>query len=76
MKSTRYSKFCTHLSGKIFSKSKKNRLDEKNFILAKANIAMDYETYSSTALMNTIIGFISTLILTLLLYNIIPPFIL
>ncbi len=74
MKSTRYSKFCTHLFGKIFSKNKKNNLDEKNFYLAKANIAMDYETYSSTALMNTIIGFISTLILSLLLYNIKPSF--
>lgn len=72
MKSTKYSKFCTHLFGKIFSKKDKKNLDEKNFDLAKANIAMDYETYSSTALMNTIIGLISALILSFLLYNIIP----
>jgi len=72
MKSTRYSKFCTHLFGKIFSKYQKNKLDEKKFSLAKADIAMDYETYSSTALMNTIIVFIGTLILSFFLYNLIP----
>ena len=70
MKSTRYSKFCTRLFGKRFLKYSKNQLEEKNFILAKADIAMDYEAYCSRALMNTIIGFISTLLISFLIYSI------
>ena len=68
MKSNKYSKFCTSLFGKIFSKNKKHNIKEKNILLAQADIAMDYETYSSMALMNIIIGFYITLILSFLLY--------
>jgi flagellar protein FlaJ len=70
MKSTRYSKFCTRLFGKRFSKYTKSKLDERNFILAKADIAMDYETYCSRALMNSILGFISIFIVTFLIFSI------
>jgi flagellar protein FlaJ len=72
MKSTKYSKFCTRVFGKIFLKNNKDHIDEKNITLAQANITLDYEAYYSMALTNTIIGFISALIFSLLLYSLIP----
>jgi len=74
MKSTRYSKFCTQIFENLFSKHNKNQLEEKNIVLAKANIAMDYVAYCSLALMNTIICFISAFIFVFLLYTFIPSF--
>jgi flagellar protein FlaJ len=56
----------------MFPKQNKINLEEKNIILAKANIAMDYGAYCSLALMNTIICSISAFILFLLLYVFIP----
>lgn len=74
MKSTRYSKFCTQIFENMFSKQNKNQFEEKNITLAKANIAMDYVAYCSLALMNTIICFMSALIIALFLYALIPSF--
>ena len=74
MKSTKYSRFCTQIFENMFLKHNKEHLDEKNIVLAKANIAMDYASYCSLALMNTVIGVISALIVVFLLYIFIPSF--
>jgi flagellar protein FlaJ len=71
MKSTRYSNFCQGVFGKSFSKEKKERLVEKNLLLERANIAMDYEEYLSMVFMNALIGFIVTLVLAFLIYIVI-----
>lgn len=72
MKSTKYSKFCTKVFGKIFLKNNKDHIEEKNITLARADIAMEYDIYYSAALMNTIIFSISSLIFVLLLYTFLP----
>jgi len=75
MRSNTYSKFCTSLFGRFFSKNKKEQIREKNISLAQANILMDYETYNSMALMNTTIGFISALIFSIMFYSFFPSLI-
>jgi archaellum biogenesis protein FlaJ (TadC family) len=72
MRANTYSKFCTHIFGKLFSRNNKKENSEKNILLAQANILMDYETYNSMALMNTIIGFISALLFSTVLYGFYP----
>ena len=74
MRSTRYSRFCTNIFRHIFSRYNKNELEEKNIVLAQADIPMDYITYSSVALMNTIIGSIVTFTFALLFYAFTPSF--
>jgi len=74
MKSTRYSRFCTNIFRYIFSRYNKDELEEKNIVLAQADIPRDYVTYSSVALMNTIIGFIVTFTFALLFYTFNPSF--
>jgi len=74
MKPTKYSKFCTQVFEKIFSKQNNTHLEEKNILLAQANITMDYVTYCSVNLMNTLIFSIIALVGVLFLYAIIPSF--
>ena len=74
MKSTRYSRFCTNIFRHFFSRHNKDELVEKNIVLAQADIPRDYVTYSSVALMNTIIGFIVTFTFALLFYTFNPSF--
>ena len=71
MKSTNYSNFCLRLFGKIFIKHKKDEPIERNILLEKADIKMEYEEYHAMVIMNMIIGFIATLIFSLILFAII-----
>ena len=71
MKPTNYSDFCLQLFGKFFRKHKKDELIERNTILEKANIAMEYEEYNAMIIMNMLIGFIATFIFSLILYGIV-----
>jgi len=73
MKTTKYSKFCNKIFGNIYSKHNKDKIKKKNIALAQANIPMHYDTYFSMAITNTIIGFITTLILAYII-NIIIQF--
>ena len=75
MRANMYSKFCTCVFGRLFPRNNKKETSEKNILLAQANILMDYETYNSMALMNTIIGFISALIFSTILYGFYPSLI-
>jgi flagellar protein FlaJ len=68
MKSTKYSNLCLRAFGKLFERIKKDRLEEKNLPFVKANISISYEEYYSVALMNTILGFIISLIFSLVLF--------
>lgn len=72
MKSTKYSTFCLKLFDRIFSRIKKDQLEEKNLPFVKANISMSFEEYYSLTLMNVILGFIISLIFALLLFFILP----
>ena len=71
MKTKKYSAFCTKIFGNVFSKKTDSRI-EKNIELTQADISMDYDTYWSIALMNTIIGLILSLILVLSIHIFIP----
>jgi len=72
MKTTRYSKFCEKAFGKIFKKEEKEQLEEKNLLFIKAAIFRTYEEYNATALMNTILSTIGTIIFALILYSLAP----
>ncbi len=67
MKPTNYTVFCLKVFGKILQKYKKISLEEKHLPLVKANIPLSYEEYYSTAIMNTILGFIFALIIGIIL---------
>ena len=72
MKSPRYSIYCSNIFKHIFSRYNKNQMEEKNIVLAQADISTDYVTYSSVALMNTIIGFIIAFIFAISLHAFTP----
>jgi flagellar protein FlaJ len=72
MKSTKYSDYCLKTLGRFFVKQKEGELEEKNLLLEKANIEMEYEEYYAMVIMNIILSFIITLISTVLLYVFIP----
>jgi flagellar protein FlaJ len=72
MISTSYSTFCLRIFGWIFQNYKKDELEQKNLIFVKANIPMSYEEYYSMTLMNTILAFIISLTIPIILYLIIP----
>jgi len=71
MRSTNYSKFCLQLFGKYFRKHKKDELIERNTLLERANIQMEYAEYHAMVIMNMLLGLIITLILSLTLSAII-----
>ena len=71
-KSTRYTDFSRRVFGNIFSKQKKEEIEEKNLILEQACIEMDYEEYYSSVLMNTLISIILGFILLATIYIITP----
>ncbi len=72
MKATNYTVFCLKVFGKLLTKYKKLALEEKQIPLVKANIPMSYEEYYSTALLNTILGFVITLIIGVILSLLFP----
>ncbi len=67
-----YSKFCKNIIQHIFSRYNKKQLEEKNIILAQADIPMDFIVYSSIALMNIIIGLSGVLVISLIIYALTP----
>ena len=67
-----YSKFCKNIIQHVFSRYDKKQLEEKNIILAQADIPLDFISYSSVALMKMITGFISILIFSLIIFSFIP----
>ena len=73
MKSSDYSVFCLKVFEKLVLKFKKEEdLEVTNVTLVKANISMSFEEYYSTAIMNTILGFIISLIFTWVIFTIFP----
>ena len=72
MKPTKYSGFCLQILGNFFSEKKKEHQIEKNILLEQANIEIDYEEYYSMTIMNMLIGYIGTLILTIFLHILAP----
>jgi len=72
MKSSQYSVFCLRVFGKLISMFNKEELEVINIKLVKANISMSYEEYYSTVIMNTILGFIFSFIITWILFLIFP----
>ena len=68
MKPTNYSNFCLQLFGKFFREHKKDELIERNILLEKANISMEYEEYHAMAIMNMILGSIISLIFSVILF--------
>lgn len=68
MRATGYTKFCLKIFGKLYSWYKKEPLEEKNLPLVKANIPMSYEEYYSTALMNTILITMISVIFSLIIF--------
>jgi len=71
MRSTPYSRMCKRIFKKIFEKLNIEE-DEKNHLLEMADIRMTYEEYYSTAIMNIIIAFVSSIIVSLIIYNLFP----
>jgi flagellar protein FlaJ len=64
MKSSNYTLFCLKVFNKLVSKfNKEEDLEVKNVTLVKADIPLSYEEYYSTAIMNTILGFIISIII-------------
>ena len=72
MRATGYTKFCLKIFGKLYSQYKKEPLEEKNLSLVKANIPMSYEEYYSTALMNTILITMISVIFSLIIFLVAP----
>jgi flagellar protein FlaJ len=68
MKSTKYSKFCASIFGKIISTFTKDQNAEKKLQLIKANILMEYNEYYATALMNVLIGVIASSIVAVIIH--------
>jgi len=71
MRSTPYSRMCKRIFKKIFEKLNIEE-DEKNHLLEMADIRMTYEEYYSMAIMNIIISFVSSIIVSLIIYNLFP----
>lgn len=72
MRSTAYSRSCSRIFKQFFSRYNRQELEEKNIVLAQADISMDYVSYSSVAVMNTIIGFLFSLPFAFLIHTYIP----
>ncbi|MBE3094873.1 MAG: type II secretion system F family protein [Actinobacteria bacterium] len=68
MKSSKYSNFCLWKFDRFFSIKTKQRFQEKNITLKQADINMLYQEYFSMFLMTMLLGFILTIIPSLLLY--------
>lgn len=75
MKPTGYSNLCDRALGKLILKYVQRGtvpLEEKNFLLIKANIPMSYKEYYAMALMSAILTFLGGLVAGLLLYVLEP----
>ena len=75
MKSSKYSNFCLWKFDKFLSIKTKQQFQEKNILLKQADINMLYQEYFSMFLMNMLLGFILTIIPSLLLYVFFPSLI-
>ncbi len=74
MKTTGYSSFSLRLFGRFLSEKSKTSLQEKNILLEKAEINMDYTEYYSMTIMNMIIAYIFSFIIFLIFYLLIESF--
>ncbi|UCF49652.1 MAG: type II secretion system F family protein, partial [Thermoplasmatales archaeon] len=74
MKSNIFSKYFVNIVEHIYSRYDKKQLEEKNILLAQADISLDIIRYSSIALMNMVFGFISMFILSLVIFTLAPSF--
>ena len=75
MKRTNYSNFCLQIFGKFFRKHDKDEVLERSILLEKANITLEYEEYHAMAIMNMIISFVISLIVSITIFAIHPNFI-
>lgn len=74
MRLNKYSNFFKNIIQHVFSRYNKRQFEEKNIILAQADIPLDFITYSSIALMSVIIGFFSVFVISVIIYALIPSF--
>jgi flagellar protein FlaJ len=63
VKSTSYSIFSLRAFRWFLSEERKERLEEKNLLLEKANINMDYPEFFAWSLMNILVSFIVSLVI-------------
>ncbi len=75
MKSNIFFKYFIKIVERIYSGYDKKQLEEKNILLAQADISLDFIRYSSIALMNMVFGFIGMFILSLVIFTLAPSFI-
>ena len=71
MRKTKYSKFCEKIFGKYFSTKDKNEATENNLILEKATIPLEYHEYNAMVVMNIILTFFISLIISIILHLIV-----
>jgi len=74
VKATGYSSFSLRVFGRFLSEKSKSSLQEKNILLEKAEINMDYTEYYSMMIMNMLIAYISSFIIFLIFYLLIESF--
>src|SRR4030042_3352342 len=72
MKTSKYTTFSLGIFGRFFKKYMQDKLEAKNIDLVKADIQMSYEEFYSTGIMSMILGYIISLIFTILLYILAP----
>ena len=75
MKSNKFLKYFIKIIEHIYSGYDKKQLEEKNILLAQADISLDFIRYSSIALMNMFFGFISMFFLSIIIFTLAPSFI-
>ena len=68
MKSSKYSTFSMRIFGTFFKKYMQDKLEAKNLGLVRADIQMSYEEFFSTGIMSMILGYIISMVFTVLLY--------
>jgi len=71
MKSTKYTRLCRKLFSNFFERFNFSKIKNNN-VLEKADISMVYQEYYSMVLMNVVIGFIVSLVSTLMIYVLLP----
>ena len=68
MKSTSYSIFSLWAFRWFISDERKERLEEKNLLLEKANINIDYPEFFAWSLMNILVSFIVSLVFSIVFH--------
>lgn len=67
--------FFSKIFEKYFPDETKEEINKKNMELSQANIPIDYKTYKQKSLNKTILGYVTSLAVLLVVYNIIPSII-